>query len=400
MTAEFNPFSAENRFDPYPHYHALRAEDPVHYWPLSQGWVLTRYADVLSVLRDPRVSADRTRSTMSKILGPPPIAEEFRDTFEAIQSHSMLTMDPPDHTRLRRLVNRSFTPRMVEGLRPRIEQIVAELLDAVGGSSHMDLIRDLAYPLPVTVIAEMLGVPADDRVMLKRWSEELLVLTEPFVPIDAALRSAGEMRRYFEGVCADRRRRPRDDLISGLVAADEEGDMLTEQELFAMCVLLLVAGHETTTNLIGNAVLALLRHPGERRRLQADPTLMRNAVEEFLRYDSIVQATARVATEDLEVGGKTIRPGEFIILVFGAANRDPAEFPDPDRLDVRRQDIHHVAFGNGIHFCLGAQLARIEALIALDAFLRRYPRFEGDYGELQYKPTALLRGLQSLPLAL
>jgi len=185
-----------------------------------------------------------------------------------------------------------------------------------------------------------------------------------------------------------------------LVAADEEGDMLTEQELFAMCVLLLVAGHETTTNLIGNAVLALLRHPGERRRLQADPTLMRNAVEEFLRYDSIVQATARVATEDLEVGGKTIRPGEFIILVFGAANRDPAEFPDPDRLDVRRQDIHHVAFGNGIHFCLGAQLARIEALIALDAFLRRYPRFEGDYGELQYKPTALLRGLQSLPLAL
>ncbi len=399
MGAEFNPFSPENRLDPYPHYHALRAEDPVHYWPLSQGWVLTRYADVVSVLRDPRVSADRTRSTMSQILGPPPIPEEFLDTFEAIQRRSMLTMDPPDHTRLRRLVTKAFTPRMVESLRPRIEQIVADLLAAVG-DGKMDLIRDLAYPLPVTVIAEMLGVPIEDRATFKRWSEELLVLTEPFVPIEGALHSAAEMRRYLEGVYAERRRQPRNDLISALVATDEDGDVLTEQELFAMCLLLLIAGHETTTNLIGNAVLALLRHPDERRRLQADPTLMRNAIEEFLRYDSIVQATARVATEDLEVGGKAIRTGEFIILVLGAANRDPAEFPDPDRLDVCRQDIQHVAFGNGIHFCLGAQLARTEALIALDALLRRYPRFEGDHDQLHYKTTALLRGLQSLPLAL
>jgi cytochrome P450 len=288
---------------------------------------------------------------------------------------------------------------------PRIKEIVDELLSAAQGRGSFDLVRDFAFPLPVTVIAEMLGVEGGDRADFLRWSQALVALTEPTALLSpeapaAAEECLGEMRGFFDGVVAERRVRPREDLVSELVRAEVEGDRLDADELFAMSVLILVAGHETTTNLIGNAVLALLRHPDQRRRLTADPGLMRTAVEEFLRFDGVVQATARIALEDASIGGVEIPKGEGAILVIGAANRDPVQFEDPDRLDVARADNRHLAFGYGPHFCLGAGLARAEAQLALAALLARAPRFDGDVSHPDWKPTTVLRGLRSLPLSL
>ncbi len=401
MSVVFDPFHPDHRRDPYPHYHALRESDPVQRHPLLPAWVLTRYCDVLAALRDPRFSVDRTRSNLFRGSQSPlkQLGEGFRRAF----LNMMLFRDPPDHTRLRNLVNKVFTPRMVGSLRPRIQKIVDDRLDAVEERGEMDLVRDLADPFPVTVIAEMLGIPAADREEFRRWSRDLIALTEPtalFTPgaADSAERSLGEMRSYFDGVVAERQAEPRDDLLSALARAGEDGDRLNGDELFAMSVLILIAGHETTANLIGNAVLALLRNPGERKRLVDDPSLIQSAVEEFLRYDSVVQATARIALEDCEIGGRTIPEGDALILVLGAANRDPAQFTEPDRLDLGRQENRHLAFGFGAHFCLGAGLARLEATVALGTLLRRFPKLEGDVSEPDWKPTALLRGLASLRL--
>ncbi len=403
MAVTYNPFLPENRLDPYPHYHALREEDPVHAGVLIPGWVLTRYADVHAVLRDPRFSVDRTRSKLFSMAGSPmnTLSGELRDSMLKM----MLFQDPPNHTRLRNLVNKAFTRRMVERLRGRIEKTVDDLLDAACPAGEMDVVGDLAFPLPVTVIGEMLGVPVDDAPLFLRWSRDLVAITEPtalFVPeVRARAETAlGEMRAYFREQTLARRKRPRDDLLGALARAEEEGDRLSEDELFAMCVLILVAGHETTANLIGNAVLALLRHPGERKRLVDDPGLLPGAVEEFLRYDSVVQATVRVAVTDLEIEGRRIEEGDLAILVLAAANRDQARFPEPDRLDVARRDNQHLAFGQGAHFCLGAGLARAEAQIALGRLLARVPSFDGDTSQPDYKPTALLRGLRSLPISL
>ncbi|MEE8473753.1 MAG: cytochrome P450 [Myxococcota bacterium] len=401
MSVVFDPFHPDHRRDPYPHYHALREADPVQRHPLLPAWILTRYCDVLDALRDPRLSVDRTQSNLFR--GPHSPLKKLGDGFRTAFLNMMLFRDPPDHTRLRNLVNKVFTPRMVESLRPRIQKIVDDHLDAVEERGEMDLVRDLAYPFPVTVIAEMLGIPAADREEFRRWSLDLVALTEPtalFTPgaADTAERSLGEMRRYFDGIVAERRAEPRDDLLSALAQASEDGDRLSGDELFAMSVLILVAGHETTANLIGNAVLALLRNPGERKRLIDDPALIRTAVDEFLRYDSVVQATARIALEECEIGGKKISEGEPLILVIGAANRDPAQFPEPDRLDLGRQENRHLALGFGAHFCLGARLAQLETSVAVGTLLRRFPKFEGDGSEPDWKPTALLRGLASLRL--
>jgi cytochrome P450 len=312
---------------------------------------------------------------------------------------TLLMLDPPAHTRLRRLVNKAFTPRVVEGLRGRIQALVDELLDGVAARRGMELIHDLAYPLPVTVIAELLGIPVDDRTRFKQWSDTLAVLLDPLQAADGLApteRAFAEICSYMRPIFAERRRAPRDDLISALVTVEDQGQTLNEIELLSLTMLILGAGHETTTNLLANAVLALLRNPGERRRLQDDPTLIGSAVEEFLRYDSPVQTTDRVATVDCEVAGHPVRKGSVVALLLGAANRDPARFADPDRLDLGRPDNHHVSFGHGAHFCLGAALARVEAQIAIATLLRRFPDFDGDRAPKEWKRSVVLRGPTAL----
>lgn len=400
VTVQYNPFIPDVHANPYPMYARLRAEDPVHWSALMEAWVLTRYDDVAAVLTDSRFSADRRQARNR-------FAEEIARREEEFgpfgRTRTMLTSDPPEHTRLRRLVSKAFTPRMVEGLRPRIQAIVDELLDDAAQNGRMDVIRDLAYPLPVIVIAEMLGVPPEHRDQFKHWSDEIVgVLGGPLVPQETLERSRAavhELAAYLQGVIAERRREPREDLVSGLIAAEEQGQILSEDEMLATAMLLLVAGNETTTNLIGNGMLGLLRNPDQLDRLRADPSLVATAVEELLRYDGPVQATGRVAMEELEIGGQRVTPGQAVLTVLGAANRDPAQFERPDELDLDRQPNEHVAFGDGIHFCLGAPLARAEGQIAFETLLRRFahPRLETE--SLQWGGSFILRGLKSLPIA-
>jgi pimeloyl-[acyl-carrier protein] synthase len=397
-TLAFNPFLPEVHEDPYPLYHRLRAEDPVHRSPLG-FWVLTRHADVLAVLRDPRMSRDPRRSERVALLRASAEVDELLASEEA--APSMLFVDPPDHTRLRALVNKAFTPAAVERLRPRVEELVAGLLDRAAGAGAMDVVEELAYPLPVTVICELFGVPQADRDRFRAWSRGLVHLLDPLVAADAlerALQARQALRGYLGGLIAERRAHPAGDLLSALIAAEDQGHQLSEAELVSMCVLLLVAGHETTVNLIANGMLALLRHPEARARLQTDAALARSAVEELLRYDSPVQFTSRHALEDLDVGGRRVRAGETVVAVLGAANRDPAQFPDPDRLDLARAPNRHLAFGGGIHFCLGAPLARMEAAVAIPAMLARLPGLELGPGPPVRRDTVTLRGLASLPV--
>jgi cytochrome P450 len=398
LIGKFNPFLSEYRDDPYPFYERLRSRHPVYFSPALRGWIVSRHADIVSVLQDPRFSVDRTQSNLFRVLKPlEGLQPELVDTITS----SLLMVDPPRHTRLRRLVNKAFTPRVVEGLRPRVQRIVDELLDRVAGSRRMDLVRDLAYPLPVVVIAELLGLPAEDHAKLKDWSDVLTVLVDPFQGsggMGPAERAANELSAYLRPIFAERRREPRQDLISALVSVEDEGQTLSEPELFSLTALILGAGHETTTNLIGNAVLALLGHPLERRRLEENPTLIVSAVEEFLRYDSPVQLTDRVATADLEFAGRRIRKGVIVAVLLGAGNRDPERFPDPDRLDLGRKENHHLAFGHGAHFCVGAALARVEAQIAISTLLRRFPGFDGDHRRPERKRSMVLRGPTALPL--
>jgi cytochrome P450 len=393
----FNPFLPEFRVDPYPFYRSLQANHRVYVSRLlGNVSILSRYDDVVAILGDPRFSVDRAQAKIFQRMQP------FRglspDFVTAIHS-ALLMIDPPAHTRLRRLVNKAFTPRVVEGLRGRVETLVDEMLDALAARREMELIGDLAYPLPVIVIAELLGIPAADRARFKAWSDTLAVLLDPLQAGDGLSpteRAFREMAAYMRPIFAERRREPRDDLISALVAVEEQGQTLSETELLALTMLILGAGHETTTNLIANAVLALLRNPAERRRLQDDPSLIASAVEEFLRYDSPVQMTDRVVTADCDVAGHPVRKGTIVALLLGAANRDPLRFPDPDRLDIGRQDNHHLSFGHGAHFCLGAALARVEAQIAIAALLRRFPDLDGERAPRDWKRSMVLRGPTAL----
>lgn len=397
LVGRFNPFSPSWRRDPYPYYRRLRETAPYYRSPLLGVTVLTRYDDVLSVLRDPRFSVRRSESRVFKRMNP---FGELSPEFQSMIERNLLMLDPPDHTRLRGLVAKAFTPRVVERLRPRIEALVEELLDRVAADGEMELVRDFAEPLPVIVIAELLGLPREDRADFKRWADELAVLVDPVAIVGGFGRvqeAFDELCAYLRATFAARRAAPRDDLISALVAAEERGDALTESELISTLILILGAGHETTTNLLGNAVLALLRHPGERKRLQDDPSLGESAVEEFLRYDSPVQGTDRMAKEDLQLGDARVAKGEFAVLLLGAANRDPGRFAEPDRLDLGRRDNPHLAFGQGLHFCLGATLARLEAQIAIAALLRRFPDFDGEHAPA-LRRSATLRGPVSLPL--
>ncbi|MGB2696140.1 MAG: cytochrome P450 [Dehalococcoidia bacterium] len=395
---QYNPVAPDMRDNPYPFYKQLREQDPVHWSELIEAWLLTRYDDVISVLRSPDFSADRTqannRFTQEMM--------ERQDQSLVARATTMLGADPPEHTRLRNLVSKAFAARTVEAMRPHIQDIAVELLDAAD-PKDFDLIRDLATPMPVIVIAEMLGVPAERRADFKHWSDDIVAslgaLSSPDV-VERAQAAAQDMAEYFAGVIEERRQNLGDDLISGLIAAEERGDVLSTEEMIATCILLLAAGNETTTNLIGNGMLALARKPDQLQLLTSDFSLIESAVEEFLRYDGTVQSTARVATKPLEIEGRKIEPGQLVMTSLAAANHDPAQFDNPDELDITRQDNRHVALGFGIHFCLGAPLARIEAQTAFRELLSRWPNPQLVSNEVDWNPSFILRGPKSLPLNL
>jgi hypothetical protein len=394
MAFHFNPMDPQFVADPYPTYRRLRAEDPVHESPLG-FWVLTRYEDVVGILRDPRFAKEPMIAAVAARLGIAPASIGI----------SMLDRDPPDHTRLRSLASKAFTPRVVEALRPRVQEIVDGLLDNVERAGTMDLIEEFAYPIPVNVICEMLGVPVEDQERFKGWSLDLArgldsIMLGPDSEVSKRSGLAREgLTKYFRGLIAERRTSPRGDLLSALIAAEEAGDKLSEPELVAMCILLLVAGHETTVNLIGNGVLALLRHPDQLRLLRERPELIGTAVEELLRYDGPVQRTARTPSEAVTIGERTIPAGEIVMPFIGAADRDPAQFREPDRLDITRTENRHIAFGWGIHFCLGAPLARIEGQIAINTLVRRMPKLALAVEEPEHRHSLTLRGLVALPVS-
>ena len=372
--------SEEVKTDPYPTYRRLRTLDPVHRMRTIDAWALTRYRDVEAMLRDHARFANADRVFVETI------------------SMSLLELDPPAHTRLRLLVSKAFTPRAVVRLHGRIQQITDELLDAVAGTQRFDLVSALGYPLPVTVIAEMLGVRPRDLDLFKGWSNVLALSVNALLTPDevrAIKRAADDAYAYFETIIDERRRQPRDDLVSALLAAEEEGDRLTREEMLAVMLLILVAGNETTRNLIGNGMLALLRNPAELRRLREDPGLLDSAVEELLRYDSPVQLDDRTVREDVEIGGKSIRAGKRVVAIIGAANRDPEVFDDPETLDIGRGDKSHLAFGRGIHYCLGAALAVLEARIAFASLLDRFPSIRLA-AKPRYRDNVVLRGLDEL----
>jgi cytochrome P450 len=388
----FNPFLPEFHADPYPFYRRLRDVAPVYQTPMG-FWVLTRYDDCVAVLRDARFGREEFQQMLAAVYG-----GEESDRLP----RSMLFRDPPDHTRLRGLVSKAFTPRTIEQMRGHIQEIVDRLLDRALAQGGMDVIEDLAYPLPVTVICEMLGVPVDDHASIRGWSADIARSLDAIgLRVDDSIVERGRVARraladYFRALVPERRARPRADLLSGLLAAEEQGDKLTEPEVIAMCLLLFIAGHETTVNLIGNGTLALLRHPDQLARLRREPGLVPNAVEELLRYDSPVQRTARIAIEDVEVAGQPIAKGTMVVTALGAANRDPAQFPDPDRLDVARKEPRHISFGYGIHFCLGAPLARVEGQLALGTLLRRAPGLALAEPSPEWRESSVLRGLKRL----
>ncbi|MDA9497839.1 cytochrome P450 [Bradyrhizobium sp. CCBAU 11357] len=394
----FNPLSPDFIRDPYPHYERLRTLDPIHLTPFGQ-YVASRHAEVSLVLRDKRFGKDFVERTTRRY-GP----EIMKEPVFRSMSYWMLQADPPDHTRLRGLVVKAFTARRVEDMRPRIQEIVDQAIDAVIERGHMDLIEDFAFRLPVTVICDMLGIPDEHRETFYKSSRDggRLLDPVPLSPEEISQGNAGNLmaQMYFQQLFELRRRSPGDDLITQLVQAEEDGNKLTNEELTANIILLFGAGHETTVNLIGNGLLALHRNPDQLALLKARPELMTNAIEEFLRYDSSVQMTGRVTLEDIEdLGGVKIPKGETVLCLLGSANRDPAIYPDrPDRLDVNRANVKPLSFGGGIHFCLGAQLARIEAEIAIATLLRRLPDLRIDDVETpEWRPTFVLRGLKRLP---
>jgi cytochrome P450 len=394
VTQVADPFDPFFRHDPWPLYRELRETSPVFRAPDGM-WVLTRYADVSRVLRDPSWSVDRTKLSAEAIAAQPdnPVYQGGIPL--------LLFLDPPAHTRLRSLVSKAFTPKVVEALRPRVQQIVDELLDAVVDRGRMDVLADLAYPLPVVVICELLGVPVDDRDRFHEWSSaasRLLdgELDEP--TLQAGMLGAMQLIGYFSDLVEQRRAHPGDDLLSGLVAAEEEGERLSHEELLATTVLLFVAGHETTMNLIGNGTYQLLRHPEQLARLRQDPGLVPRAVEELLRFDGPVHLTARIPTRDVEIDGTRIAAGSRVAAVVSAANRDPAQFDRPDELDVGRSENRHLSFSAGPHFCLGAALARVEGQVALGSMLRRLDDLELLTEDVRYRDHFVLRGLEALEI--
>ena len=401
---DFNPLSPEFQANPYAYYDGLRNAAPVYFWEPWGMWFLSTYADCVTVLKDARMGREFDRALTPEQLAALPKPPEQQQPLIDMERNWMLLRDAPTHTRLRALVHKAFTPRMIERLRLHIEEITTDLLNAAQDKGQMDVIADLALPLPVTVIAELVGIPPEDRTVFRRWSNDLaftLELTDDPAVYDQGAVATVEFTAYIKGLIAERRAHPQEDLLSALVAAEEGGDKLNEAELIATVSLLLVAGHETTVNLIGNGMLALLHHPDQFATLKADPSLARNAVEEMLRYDSPVQLTGRAVLEDMPLGDYVVKRGQQVATLLGAANRDPNQFTDPNTFDITRVGADkHIGFGNGIHFCLGAPLARLEGTIAISMLVQRFPDLELAVDTPKYRPTYVLRGLESLPVTL
>jgi cytochrome P450 len=393
-TIRFNPWDPEFRTNPYPFYKPLLTGPPRLLEIFGPAALIARYTDVTTVLKDhPHFSSTQTR---------PP---EMQDRGPFKGATVMLFADPPVHTRLRRLVSRDFTPRRIREIEPRVREIAKDLLDAVERKGELDVMRDVANALPVMVIAEMLGVPSELYAQFKRWSDAVISggNTLPGMPLpDDVIQAGDELRDYLAAQIVKRRAQPGPDLISALVAAHDDGEAMTSDELLAFVVLLLLAGNETTTNLIGNGMLALGRNPDQMNLLRRTPDLTPRAIEEILRYDGPVQATTRRALVDVEVGGTKIPAGTGCFVVIGAANHDPAQFDDPDRFDITRDPKDNVAFGDGIHFCIGAPLARMEGAIAIGAMLERFPhlRLKHPAAPTTHKGSYFLRGLAALSMAI
>ncbi len=399
-------FGRNFRADPYPTYALLRVEKPVfgrtNPHDGTTTWFVTRYDDVVSVLRDHKRFVKNYRNSLTPVeqdaLEPdPPMLR--------LVSNHMLNMDPPDHTRLRSLVNKAFTASMVDQLEPRMQQIADELINKVSERGQMDLIHDFAFPLPVIVIAEMLGVPTRDRGRFRNWSHAIVT------PTPNAERTAQKLAKtrqlmadfiaYLRKISAQRRQKPGDDLLTSLLLAEEAGDRLSEDELFSMVLLLIVVGHETSVNLIGNGMLSLFKHPEQLALLRQEPELMPLAVEEMLRYDCPVErAPMRFAAEDVQLGDQLIRRGDSVSLVLGSANRDEAVFENPDTYDIRRSPNKHLAFGLGVHYCLGAPLARLEGRVAVETLLRRLPQLQLDVPieKLRWGTNPIMRGVHRMPV--
>jgi cytochrome P450 len=396
-----NPTEAGFFDDPYDQYRRLRELRPVHQSPLGP-WTLTRYEDCSRLLRDPSLSVEERHSAYN---GREAMFEAAGVERRNRGARAILNLDPPDHTRIRRLVSKAFTPRRVEALLPRVQSLVDGMLDVAEGRGEMDVISDLAFPLPFAVISEMLGMPEADRLLLREWSHTLVTSLEPLTSPDEIPRlmeASDHMVAHVEAAIAWKRREPADDLLSAMIAAEEEGDRLSPEELRDQVVLLFVAGHETTVNLIGNGTLALLRNPAQHALLRAQPDLIGNAIEELLRYDSPVQFTRRIALQPLEVDGHHIEAGSFVFTILGAANHDPEHFgATADELDLTRRDApHHISFGGGIHHCLGAVLARAEARAAIASVTARFPEMTLASDTPSWNGRMVLRGLDALPVTL
>jgi cytochrome P450 len=398
--------SPEFLANPYPVFDRLRSNDPIFWSETNSYWILTRYADIATLIQNANLSSNRLRAHSDRM--PKEAKEHFRPFFTLVSSW-MLMIDPPDHTRLRGLVNKAFTPRVVENMRALVQTLVDQMLDAVQQQGYMDVIADLANPLPATVIAELLGVPGADHQQFKKWSDDVAVALSG---IDSgatreelqglyitAQKSVLELSAYFRERVIELRRQPQEHLLSALVQAEEQGDRLTEDELFANCVLLMIAGHETTTNLIGNGMLALLQHPPQLEELRLNPDLIASAVEELVRFESPVQKMGRIALADIQIGGKRIQKGQLVVFSFAAANRDPEVFASPNELDLARKPNRHLSFGHGLHYCVGAALARLEGQITINTVLARLPKLRLAGENLEWHRNFTLRGLKSLPMA-
>ena len=385
--------------NPYPVYHEVRAAAPV-YWSDAWGcWMLTRYQDITWTLQDYQTFTSLGRLTATMEL-PEPLWEKVEPLVRHY-SQGLINVDPPDHTRMRKLVHMAFTPRAIRRMEAYVQDIVERLIDGQIERGAMDVIWDFSYPLPVTVIATMMGIPVEDHAKFKAWSREIVgFMATPKPSPEVLLKSQDAllaMQQYFRDIYAKRRQKPEDDLITGLVQAELEGDKLSEEEMVSSCVTILIGGHETTTYLIANGMYALLKHPAEFRRLRDNLDLAESATEEFLRYEGPFQRNRRIATRQVQIDGATIEKGQLIVQFLGAANRDPAQFPDPDRLDITRSPNKHLAFGYGPHFCLGAPLARLEAPVAFRGLLRRLKNMRLAQDNLEWN-SALFRGLKSLPI--